>query len=130
MRRAGRPGLSLALAALTLCAAACATNGGGGAHPSQESAARQLYERNCAACHGPAGDGKQLGTLRVPSLREGRALTEPDSRILTQIRDGGNGMPPFKYSLDDEQIETLFRYVRTELQGRPAPARTGDSRGR
>ena len=119
MRRAGRTGLSLALAALTLCAAACAD--GGGAPPSQESAARQLYERNCAACHGPRGEGKHLGTLRVPSLREGRALNDPDPRILTQIRDGGNGMPPFKYSLDDEQIETLFRYVRTELQGRPAP---------
>jgi len=120
MRRAGRPGLSLALAALTLCAAACTTEGGG-APPSQEEATRRLFERNCAACHGPRGEGKQLGTLVVPSLREGRALTDPDARILTQIRDGGNGMPPFKYSLDDEQIETLFRFVRTELQGRPAP---------
>lgn len=120
MRAAARRGLSLALAALTLCAAACST-GGGGAPPSREEATRQLYERNCAACHGPRGEGKQLGTLIVPPLREGRALADPDSRILTQIRDGGNGMPPFKYSLDDEQIETLFRFVRTELQGRPAP---------
>ena len=123
MRRAIRPGLSLALAALTLCAAACANGGGdgGSAPPSREDDAPRLFERNCAACHGPRGEGKQLGTLLVPSLREGRAVTDPDSRILTQIRDGGNGMPPFKYSLDDEQIETLFRFVRTELQGRPAP---------
>jgi mono/diheme cytochrome c family protein len=127
MRRAARQGLSLALAALTLCAA-CAT--GGGAPPSREEATRQLYERNCAACHGPRGEGRQIGTLAVPPLREGRALTDPDSRILTQIRDGGNGMPPFKYSLDDEQIETLFRFVRTELQGRPAPAGTGGPPGR
>ena len=121
MRRAGRPLLSLALAALTLCAAACATEGGGAPASSQEERTRQLFERNCAACHGPRGEGKQLGTLTVPSLREGRAATDPDARVLTQIRDGGNGMPPFKYSLDDEQIETLFRFVRTELQGRPAP---------
>ena len=118
MRPAVRQGLSTALAALALCAAACA-DGGGSAPPSRESAARLLYDRNCAACHGPRGEGKQLGTLNVPSLREGRALTDPDARVLTQIRDGGNGMPPFKYSLDDEQIETLFRYVRTQLQGRP-----------
>lgn len=126
MRRTARAGLSLALVALTLCAAACAT--GGGAPPSREEATRQLYERNCAACHGPRGEGRQLGTLTVPPLREGRALNDPDSRILNQIRDGGNGMPPFKYSLDDEQIETLFRFVRTELQGRPAA--TGGPPGR
>jgi len=119
MRRAFRAGLSTALAALTLCAAAC--DRGGGPTPTAESSAQMLYQRNCAACHGPRGEGRQLGTLAVPSLREGRAVNDPDERILTQIRDGGNGMPPFKFSLDDEQIETLFRYVRTELQGRPAP---------
>ena len=54
----------------------------------------------------------------MPSLREGRAATDTDARLLTQIHDGGNGMPPFKYSLTDEQIADLLRFVREGLQGR------------
>jgi mono/diheme cytochrome c family protein len=119
MRPASLFRLSLTLSSLTLFALACST--GGGTPSPADGSTRALYERNCAACHGPRGEGKQLGTLRVPSLREGRAVTDPDSRILSQIRDGGNGMPPFKYSLDDQQIDALARYLRTDLQGRPAP---------
>ncbi|HEV2862320.1 MAG TPA: cytochrome c [Pyrinomonadaceae bacterium] len=117
MRPASLFKLSLALSAFTLLAASCT---GSGTPPADASASpRLLYERNCAVCHGPRGEGKQLGTLNVPSLREGRALTDPDSRLLSQIRDGGNGMPPFKYQLDDTQIESLARYLRRDLQNRP-----------
>jgi mono/diheme cytochrome c family protein len=51
-------------------------------------------------------------------LRTGRAATDPDDRLLAQIQNGGNGMPPFKYSLTDEQIADLLRFVREGLQGR------------
>jgi len=89
--------------------AAKKTKGGG---------ARELYARNCAACHGPEGEGKQVGTLRVPTLREGRAAQDPDAQLLKQIHDGGNGMPPFKFTLTDDEIQDLLRFVRKELQGR------------
>jgi mono/diheme cytochrome c family protein len=120
MRPASLFRLSLALASFALLASACSE----GAKPpaaSADDSPRVLYERNCAVCHGPRGEGKQLGTLNVPPLREGRALTDPDDRILSQIRDGGNGMPPFKYSLDDRQIADLARHIRRDLQGRPPP---------
>ncbi len=117
MRPAGLFKLSLALSSFALLASSC--TGSGKAPAASDASPRVLYAHNCAVCHGPRGEGKQLGTLNVPSLRDGRALNSPDERILSQIRDGGNGMPPFKYTLDDEQIETLFRFVRTELQGRP-----------
>jgi mono/diheme cytochrome c family protein len=113
----------LALAALTLAsAAACATRD---AAPAQSVSGggdqtQTVFERNCAACHGPRGEGKQIGTLKVPSLREGRPATDPDARLLTQIHDGGGGMPPFKYTLTDEQIQDLLRFVREELQGNSA----------
>ncbi|MDQ5835296.1 MAG: cytochrome c [Acidobacteriota bacterium] len=81
---------------------------------------RELFQRNCAVCHGQQGEGRQLGTLNVPSLRTGRAVTDPDERLLAQIQNGGNGMPPFKYSLTDEQIADLLRFVREGLQGRAA----------
>jgi mono/diheme cytochrome c family protein len=79
---------------------------------------RELFERNCAICHGKEGEGRQVGTLTVPSLRAGRAVADPDDRLLTQIQNGGNGMPPFKWSLTDDQMQDLLRFVREDLQGR------------
>ncbi|HEX8337792.1 MAG TPA: cytochrome c [Pyrinomonadaceae bacterium] len=104
---------------LALTAAGCATRAqkkpapGGGAAP-----VRVLYERNCAVCHGPRGEGTQLGTMKTPPLRSGAALTYPDEKFFKQISDGGNGMPPFKAMLDDRQIEDLVRFIREEIQGR------------
>ncbi len=77
---------------------------------------RVLYERNCAVCHGPRGEGTQLGTMKTPPLNSGAALNDPDERFFKQISDGGNGMPPFRHTLDDKQIEDLVRFVREELQ--------------
>lgn len=85
---------------------------------SRADATRALYERNCVTCHGPRGEGQQVGTLRVPSLREGVALASTDDRLFTQIANGGAGMPPFKYTLDDRQIDDLVRFIRTEMQGK------------
>ena len=109
----------LALAALACLCSACASGDDTAAAKKTESdTARELFARNCAACHGPSGEGKQIGTLQVPPLREGRAVEDPDARLLSQIHDGGNGMPPFKFTLTDEQIQDLLRFVREEIQGR------------
>ena len=108
--------LVVALAACAMRDNAPAQTGDGG------DQTRTLFERNCAVCHGPQGEGKQIGTLKVPSLREGAPATDPDARLLAQMHDGGKGMPPFKYTLTDEQIQDLLRFVREELQRR-APAR-------
>ena len=83
---------------------------GGGAN------VRTTYERSCAVCHGVQGEGKQLGTLNVPSLRQGAPLTRTDEQLSTQISEGGKGMPPFKYTLDDRQIQDLVRFIREEFQ--------------
>jgi mono/diheme cytochrome c family protein len=79
---------------------------------------RVTYERTCAVCHGARGEGKQLGTMNIPSLREGVALTDPDEKFFKQISDGGNGMPPFKHTFDDRQIQDLIRFIREEFQGK------------
>ena len=110
--------LALASASLALAATACATHDNAKAQAADP--ARELFQRNCAACHGHEGEGRQIGTLKAPSLREGRATTDTDERLLTQIHDGGNGMPPFKYSLTDEQIGDLLRFLRDDVQERGA----------
>ncbi len=79
---------------------------------------RVTYERTCAVCHGAQGEGKQLGTLKVPSLREGAPLTRTDEQLFTQIADGGKGMPPFKHTFDDRQMQDLVRLIREEFQGK------------
>lgn len=77
---------------------------------------RVLYERNCAVCHGPQGQGTQLGTMKVPPLTSGAALTDTDEMFFKQISDGGKGMPTFKHTLDDKQINDLIRFIRDEIQ--------------
>ena len=103
----------LALAAAAGCAASASKPGPAAAGPDRT---RTIFERSCATCHGPQGEGKQLGTMKIPSLREGAPLTDPDERLFTQIADGGRGMPPFKFTLDDRQIRDLVRFVREEIQ--------------
>jgi mono/diheme cytochrome c family protein len=100
---------------LALSAGGCASRAQKPA-PTGAVPVRVLYERNCAVCHGPRGEGTQLGTMKTPPLRSGAALTDPDEKFFKQISDGGNGMPPFKHTLDDAQIQDLVRFVREELQ--------------
>ena len=110
---------ALAAAGLSLASAGCAARGGMPAAPAAGAdQTRAVFERNCAVCHGPQGEGKQLGTMTIPSLRQGAAMTDPDQKLFKQVYDGGNGMPPFKHTLDDRQIQDLVRFIREEIQGR------------
>ena len=109
---------SFLILCVALAASACSPREDKAAQAADPT--RELFQRNCAACHGHEGEGRQIGTLNVPSLRAGRAATDPDERLSAQIHNGGNGMPPFKDSLSDEQMGELLRFVRDSLQGRAA----------
>lgn len=82
------------------------------------------YAQFCIRCHKADGaggvaefdDGK---TLKVPNLRE-RGRNDSDEELAEQIRDGGDGMPPFKNRLDDKRINDLVRFIRREFHGRDA----------
>ena len=111
--------LLTAAACLALAAAAGCTSRASKPVPvSGADATRVTFERDCAVCHGSRGEGKQLGTLTIPSLRVGAPLTDPDERLFTQIAEGGKGMPPFKHSFDDRKIQDLVRFIREEFQGK------------
>jgi mono/diheme cytochrome c family protein len=77
-----------------------------------------LFRQNCAICHGMEGTGKEVNGKMVPSLREGDALTKTEEQMFIQIRDGGNGMLPFKYQLSEDQIRKMAKFVKKDLQGR------------
>ena len=96
------------------------------ATPDPFAVVRGTFAKNCQGCHQPDGKGGPVklddGTkLRVPSLREGHALRHPDSDFEKQIREGGDGMPAFKDKLNQQQIDELIKFIRSEFQGGITP---------
>jgi mono/diheme cytochrome c family protein len=77
-----------------------------------------FFQRNCAVCHGPNGEGKQIGEKHAPNLRSEKIINDSDEKLFQQISNGGGGMPAFKYQLDDDQIKEMVKYIRQEIQGK------------
>jgi mono/diheme cytochrome c family protein len=107
----------LLLVALAASAALFLSACGGDSEPSgdgggEASLGQNVYEDNCARCHGPDGEGgvgPQLGDGAV-------AENYPDIEDqLVVIREGRNGMPAWEDSLTPEEIEAVAMYEREEL---------------
>ena len=88
--------------------------------PDKFAAVRVIYAKECVSCHGEKGQGgptKVDGkTIKVPALSSGHALQHPDNDFITQINEGGDGMPPFGKKLSPKEIEDLVAFIRKELQ--------------
>lgn len=79
------------------------------ATPAQLASGRELFTRNCAACHGPNGEGVQGGN--APPLKATAALQD----VKNIITRGAAEMPGFGGSLAADQIDTLARFVKVGL---------------
>ncbi|MDR5170653.1 cytochrome-c oxidase, cbb3-type subunit III [Methylobacillus pratensis] len=84
------------------------------------SAGKTLFSDNCAACHQAGGQGK-IGM--APNLTDDHwQFGGTYEQIHATIEGGRNGvMPPFKDSLEDDQITQLAHYV-LSLSGEPHDA--------
>ena len=108
-----RARVTLASLLLGAVAAASACGGGGpkktgnGAPPTPE-----LFQRYCANCHGQAGEGRQLGQVRVPDFKSDLVVNLTDEQLHKWIADGGGSMPPFKNTLTQDQMRDLVKHVR------------------
>lgn len=73
---------------------------------------RELYARNCAQCHGGAGDGG-----RGVQLSDGRVLERfPDiDDQVSLVADGQNNMPAFGDKFTDDQLLAVVRFTREVL---------------
>jgi mono/diheme cytochrome c family protein len=100
-------------------------------HPAPTAATlargKELYDANCAHCHGERGDGAGYGApFLVPAPRDfvaaqykfrttasGQLPTDDD--IFRTISRGatGTGMPPWQYLLDDTDRWALVDYVKS-----------------
>lgn len=99
---------------------------GGKKNPLRANAAnmregKALYERNCAACHGPTGLGDGPAAARLnpapPDIAASAKMPmATDGYLYWTISDGGaplgTAMPPFKNTLTEDQIWKIITYLR------------------
>lgn len=76
----------------------------------------ELYQRNCAACHGSDGHGGVGVPLALPDFQ----YQVSDRYLASTIRHGrpGRVMPAFD-RLSDEEVQAIVAYVRSLGPGRP-----------
>jgi mono/diheme cytochrome c family protein len=83
--------------------------------------AKQLYEKNCNACHGPSGkgDGPAGKMLKPPPADFATVLKgKADADVTKIIKEGGKGvgksvaMPAFGNRLNDDQIHAVVEYIK------------------
>ncbi len=87
--------------------------------PQAVAAGKQLYQKNCASCHGINGEGGPGNDLipAAPSLVD-NAWTHgsTDAAIFDNIKNGIGpdfSMVPFKDTLTDDEIRNVVSYLRS-----------------
>ena len=67
---------------------------------------RQVFESNCASCHGPG-----IGNRTIPALLEERTDLTPET-VAYFVRNGVSVMAPFrKTEINDAQLAALGAYL-------------------
>ncbi len=71
--------------------------------------ARDIYQANCAMCHGYDGVPILPG---APNFAVGDRLEKEDTELLQVMRDGKGTMPSWKDVMDDGEQQAALNYVR------------------
>lgn len=97
---------------------------------SSTPSAHALYKTHCATCHGDNGEGK-VNTYPALSNNPAVVLTQPENLIQMALYGGYGpsttehprpyGMPPFLFTLNNQQIADVLNHVRSQW-GNQAPA--------
>jgi mono/diheme cytochrome c family protein len=65
-------------------------------------------------CHGQDGAGSAVGkSMSVPDLRSPAVQKLPNAELAQVISNGKGGMPSFKSSLSEDQIQALVTHIRS-----------------
>jgi mono/diheme cytochrome c family protein len=86
--------------------ATAAPPGGGGGGGGGTNGKQIFQTAGCANCH-TLKDAGSTGTVG-PNLDQ---LKPPESRVVTQVTNGGAQMPAFKGTLNPQQIQAVAKYV-------------------
>jgi mono/diheme cytochrome c family protein len=80
---------------------------------------RELYSRNCAACHGDNIEGldaEAAGLEMSPPNLKKRLRTHSDGDFFWKIKEGRGDMPSFNDDLSDNQVWQTINYIRSEAE--------------
>jgi len=92
-----------------------------GSSAARADDAKPLYDKSCAACHGPGGkgDGPAAKMLKPPPQAFDTALKgTSDADIAKVIKEGGKAvgkaasMPAYGSKMSDDQISALVTYIK------------------
>lgn len=88
------------------------------AHAADPEAGKAIYEANCTACHGTAGNGKGPAAIALtPKPTDFTAATtwagKTDAQVLASVRAGrpGTSMTAFT-QLHDDELANVVAYLR------------------
>ncbi|NOZ51439.1 MAG: cytochrome c [Chloroflexi bacterium] len=74
---------------------------------------QQIYEQDCAACHGPNGEG-HAAVPETPALNETEHVWHhTDGRLQQIILDGAKLMPAFGDQLSRDDVIAVVRYFQS-----------------
>src|ERR1700754_4776897 len=67
---------------------------------------KELFEQQCAVCHNADSEEKKMGPglkglFKKDKMNNGKKPT--DATVKAKIDEGGNGMPPYKDMLSDQE---------------------------
>jgi mono/diheme cytochrome c family protein len=84
---------------------------------------KNLFAKNCAACHQPTGKGIPGA---FPALAGNAFVQGAPGDVATVLLKGRGGMPDFSGSLDDGEIAQVLTYVRSSWGNGAAPVSEQD----
>ena len=70
-------------------------------------AGEQTFSEYCSTCHGE----NLISSGQIPDLRRLKVTDRP--KFETTVTNGKNQMPPWKGVLNEQQIDGLWSYIRT-----------------
>ena len=77
---------------------------------------KQVFEANCSVCHNADSTDQKVGPglkglFKHDKLANGKPVN--DANVRNKIEDGGNGMPPYKDVLSDQERADVLAYLKT-----------------
>ena len=79
---------------------------------------RQLFQKNCAVCHGAEGRGDGVAAAALPQRPDDLSKLAPppifpDGVVAYRINNGVKMMPAFKATLNENEIWDLLNFIRS-----------------
>ena len=101
---------------MTVCASlAVGISAAQSASKGDAAKGKETFEQ-CAMCHNVDTDEKKMGPslkglFKRKTLQSGKPVN--DENVVNQINNGGNGMPPYKDMLSQDEKANLLAYLHT-----------------